>query len=77
MSKLYVLCLSFIVFFIVFDIAMIVEVVLMILSGIDLEIAIILIDVVSLASAIIVMFGRAILDLASREYEPPHHIQRP
>ena len=49
----------------------------MILSGIDTEISIILIAVVSSMSVIIVMVGRAILDMASREFEPPHLIQRP
>lgn len=76
MSKMYVLCVSFIIFCIVVDVVTIVETIQYILSGVDAMVALVMISVVCFMTLIIAMVSPAILSLASKEYDQPRHIER-
>lgn len=76
MSKMYVLCVSFIVFCIVVDVVTIVETIQYILSGVDARVALVMITTVCFMTLIIAMVSPTLLSLASKEYDPPRHIER-
>lgn len=76
MSKMYVLCVLFILFCIVVDVVTTVETIQYILSGVDTRVALVMITVVFFMTLMIAMVSPTLLSLASREYDPPRHIER-
>lgn len=74
MSKMYMLCVSFIVFCIVVDVVTIVETIQYTLSGVDARVALVMITTVCFMTLIIAMVSPTLLSLASRECDPPRHI---